>query len=165
MIMYFCIYAILGYFMESCYVSLFQRKFISSGLLYGPYIPLYGIGAIALIYISPFIANSLYLTIIIGGITMTVIEYFASLYIEKVFHTNCWDYSHHFCQFQGRICLIYFIIWCLLSYLFIFYIHPFIICLIPYNDFTLIMSLLFILIVVKDTIKKLNVQRNNGIIV
>lgn len=155
MVISFTIYTFLGYLMESAYVSLLQRHWISSGLLKGPFIPLYGIGAITLIALSPYIQNP-YMAFFIGGTVMTCIEYLSSIYIEKVFHKKCWDYSKHHFQFQGRICLFYFFIWCFLSYLFIFFIHPFIISFIPYNDITLIISLIDITFISKSFIDEIN---------
>lgn len=159
MVISFTIYTFLGYLMESSYVSLLQKKWISSGLLKGPFIPLYGVGSIILIYLKPYLQN-LWLCFFIGGAAMTCLEYLSSLYIEKVFHKKCWDYSKHYFQFQGRICLLYYIIWCFLSCLFIFYIHPFIINNIPYNDITLIISLIYITFISKAFIEQINHSKN-----
>lgn len=163
MVISFTIYTFLGYLMESVYVSLLQRKWISSGLLKGPFIPLYGIGAIALIILYPYLQNS-WMAFFIGGIVMTCIEYISSIYIEKVFHKKCWDYSKHHFQFQGRICLFYYIIWCCLSYFFIFYIHPFIINFIPYNDITLILSLIYMTFISKSFIDEINHSQNTELL-
>ncbi len=159
MIIYFCLYSFIGYLMESCYISLFKKRFVSSGLLKGPYIPLYGIGGIILIGLSPYLKQSIILCLFVGGLSMTILEYITSLYIEKVFHTKCWNYSHHIGNFQGRICIGYYLMWSCLSLLFIIYIHPFISLYIPRNIFTLLISLLIILFIIKDTINKLNKKR------
>ncbi len=54
----------------------------------GPFIPLYGVGACLLIYFAPYLKSSIYLTIFVGGFMMTILEYLASLFIEKVFETK-----------------------------------------------------------------------------
>lgn len=159
----FTIYSFLGYIMESLYVSLLGRKWISSGLLKGPYIPLYGIGAITLIEIAPLLHNKI-ICFFVGGMIMTLIEYLASFYIEKVFHKKCWDYSHLPFHYQGRICLFYFIIWCFLSIVLIHIIHPYILTIIPYNDLTLIFSLIFLTIVCKDFIEQINHSQNKQLL-
>ena len=164
MIIYFSLYCLLGYFMESIYVSLFQRHWISSGLLKGPFIPLYGVGACLLIYFAPYLKSSIYLTIFVGGFMMTILEYLASLFIEKVFETKCWDYSHHRFHIQGRVCVIYFIMWCCLSYLFIFYIHPFFISLHFINDTMNIIALIYMAFILKALIDRLQFHKlNNGL--
>lgn len=159
MIVYFSIYTFLGYLMESSYISLLQRHFISSGLFKGPFIPLYGIGACCLIVLSPYLTNP-FLMFFIGGISMTLLEYIASLYIEKVFHTQCWNYSHHYLHFQGRICLLYFIIWCILSYLFLSIIHPCVMSITPINDLTILLSLIYCAFLSKSFIDCFNHKDN-----
>ena len=163
MVIYFSIYCLLGFFMESVYVSILQRKWIASGLLKGPFIPLYGVGACLLIVLSPDLHQSIWLSFFIGGCAMTLLEYFTSLLIEKCFHTHCWDYSHHFCQFQGRVCLLYFFIWCSLSYAFIFYIHPFIVSLNLVCDSMCIICLIYIVFLLKAFIDKVQFQKTNGL--
>lgn len=154
MLTYFCIYSFLGYVMESVYISLFQKKWISSGLLKGPYIPLYGFGVIILIILSPLLKESYLLTFIIGSLAMSILEYCASLYIEKIFHRHCWDYSQHFLNLQGRICLIYSIIWGLLSILIIHYIHPYLSSFFSPNIITILCSLIIIAVMLKDTLQQ-----------
>lgn len=152
MLTYFCIYSIIGYFMESTYISILKRKWISSGLLDGPYIPLYGFGACILISIYNFLSKSYILTFVLGAILLTILEYLTSLFIEYLFHKRCWDYSKHIFNYQGRICLFYSIIWGLLSLFMIFYFHPLIM-----NRSSVISELLSVIIsciIIKDFIKK-----------
>lgn len=163
MIVYFSIYTFLGYLMESSYISLLQRHFVSSGLFKGLFIPLYGIGACCLIVMSPYLTNPI-LSFFIGGLSMTLLEYIASLYIGKVFHTKCWDYSSHVFNYQGRVCLLYFIMWCFLSYFFITIIHPYITSMIPINDFTILLSLIYCAFLSKAFLDRLNHQDDTSLI-
>lgn len=163
MVIYFAIYTFLGYVMESCYVSILQRKWISSGLLKGPFIPLYGIGGVSLILIAPYLQTPLAL-FLGGGMIMTLIELLASQYIERVFHTKCWDYSKHHFNFHGRICLFYFIVWCMLSSIVIYFIHPFIISMIPSQDISLLLSLIYISFILKSFIDLLNKSSQKSLI-
>lgn len=163
MIIYFAIYCFLGFLLESCYVSLLKGKWISSGLLKGPFIPLYGFGAIILIFLYPYLKHSFFLSFLIGGIAMTIVEYIASIYIEKYFHTHCWNYSKHHFQFQGRICFLYFIIWCILSMLFIQYIHPYFISLKIINDSVALICLIYLGFILKAFIDRIQFQKINGL--
>lgn len=163
MIIYFCLYAFLGYFMESIYISILQRRFISSGLLKGPFIPLYGIGSCVLIFCCPYFQNNISL-FIGGGLLMTLVEYIASLYIEKVFHTKSWDYSNHHFHYQGRICLFYFLMWGVLSYILLTYIHPFLSSYIPMNDITLIVALIFLTMILKSFLERLHHEQNKTLL-
>lgn len=163
MIIYFSIYSFLGFCMESLYVSLLQKRWIASGLLNGPFIPIYGIGACGLIILAPYIENHPFLTFFLGGCLMTLIEYLGSLFIEKIFHTKCWDYQNHFLHFQGRICLFYFFMWCFLSYLFIFYIHPIIASFHLVNDIACIMSLIYMIFILRAFINRYQFEKRNGL--
>ncbi len=163
-IVYFSIYCFLGYWLESFYVSLFQKKWCSSGLLKGPYIPLYGFGACILILCQPvLITLPVVFTCLIGGILMTLLELVSSYYIEKCFHTRCWDYSHHHLHYQGRICLSYFLLWCVLSGVFLYHIHPFITSLSLSHDACYLCSLIYISFILKAYGERLFRSQKKGI--
>lgn len=154
MIVYFSIYCFIGYCLESLYVSLLQRKWISSGLLKGPFIPLYGIGGCLLVILYPFLSTHPLISFFIGGLVVTSLELFASYFIECYFHTKCWDYKNHFLNFQGRICLLYFIIWCFLSYVVITFFQPYLFNKHIVNDMTYILSLIYIIFILRALIEK-----------
>lgn len=163
-IVYFSIYCFLGYWLESIYVSLFRKKWISSGLLNGPFIPLYGFGACILILCQPYLQYfHPFFVCLIGGICMTLLELLSSYYIERFFHTQCWNYSHHALNYQGRICLVYFILWCLLSGLFIYIIHPFICSLSLRHDACYLISLIYISFILKAYGDRLLATKQNGL--
>lgn len=152
MFSYFCLYSFIGFLMESTYISLFKKKWIESGLLDGPYIPLYGVGACLLISFSSILSKSYLTSFIFGSILMTILEYCTSIYIEKVFHKKCWDYHHHHFHLHGRICLFYTVLWGILSVILIHFIIP----ALPFEPtiLTELLSLIIICIILKDTIKQ-----------
>lgn len=154
MIVYFSIYCFLGYILESLYVSLLQKRWISSGLLKGPYIPLYGIGGCLLVLLEPILTIHPLISFFLGGTTMTLLELLSSFFIEHFFHTKCWDYSHHFCNFQGRICFLYFMMWCFLSYAVVYFIQPYLFHLKIVNDMNYILSLIYIIFILRDFIER-----------
>ena len=51
-ILFFYVYCFLGWCVESCYVSYFQKKWVNRGFMRGPYIPLYGTGALMVTYVT-----------------------------------------------------------------------------------------------------------------
>ena len=46
------------------------------------------------------------LTFIFGAIVTSILEYFTSWIMEKLFHMRWWDYSHYKFQINGRVCLL-----------------------------------------------------------
>lgn len=133
---YFCLYSFIGYLMESSYRTIIEKQWVSSGIIEGPFIPLYGFGAISLlIYDQMFEYN-----IFIAAIILTTIELISSYIIEKIFKVKYWDYSHHILNFDGRICLLYSFYWLVINDLFYFYIHPYILNLVETNSITNLLS-------------------------
>ena len=59
-VLYFTIYSILGWITEMIYCRLLSGKFVDRGFLYGPYCPIYGVGAVIVILtLNPFANNIL----------------------------------------------------------------------------------------------------------
>lgn len=103
--LYFIIYSFLGWVCECIYCSIPVKHFINRGFLSGPYCPIYGLGATAVIYmLSPFLAQPL-LLFIFGVLITSVLEYVTSWIMEALFQTKWWDYSTYFANLHGRICL------------------------------------------------------------
>ena len=57
---------------------------------------------------------------------LSIWEYLVGLFLEKVFKTKYWDYSHLKFNIQGRVCLKNSLFWGVLGVAFICCIHPFI---------------------------------------
>lgn len=123
----FIIGSILGYIFEMI-VVLFQKGYFESrqGLIYGPFTPVYGIGAIIYYLILNNIKKDnkikiFFITAILGGIT----EYICSLVQEKVFGTISWDYSYLIFDINGRTSLLHCSYWGIAGILYVTYIDPF----------------------------------------
>lgn len=120
----FFIYSFAGVIVEMIYCFLIEHKGVIEsrlGILYLPFNPLYGLGGVAVtLLLGRFFSNPV-LIFLIGLVVCTILEYIASIVMEKVFKSVFWDYSKEFLNFQGRICLKYAIIWGVLS-LFLIYV-------------------------------------------
>lgn len=103
----FYFYCFLGWCVESSYVSMKQRplKWINRGFMRGPFLPLYGSGAIMMLVVSAPFQHSLWRTYIAGCIGATVLEYVTGVTMEALFKVRYWDYSEQPFNFQGHICL------------------------------------------------------------
>ena len=123
----FIIGSIAGFIFEVTVVFFQKGHFeLRQGLIYGPFIPVYGIGAMCYyIVLSKIkIKNKIQIfliTMILGGIT----EYLCSLIQEKAFGTISWDYSYLPFNINGRISLLHCIYWGIGGVLYITYIDPF----------------------------------------
>lgn len=123
-IMYFMIYAFIGWFIESTFKSLLYQKPINSGFLNGPFIPIYAVGALFIItFFQRFQGQNLKL-FLIGFFSMTLIEYITGYIMEKIFNTSWWDYTGNLLNIGGKICLENSIYWGLLTAFFVNFMHP-----------------------------------------
>ena len=104
--LYFSIYSVLGWVCETVYCSIIQRKFVNRGFLNGPVCPVYGVGAVLVIYLLQPVAGNVPALFLTGMLVTTVLEYLTSVLLEKLFHMKWWDYSHFKLQINGRVCLL-----------------------------------------------------------
>ena len=127
LILYFIVYAFLGWCLETIYAYFVFGHFVKRGFLYGPICPIYGFGAILLLISLENIEKGHNLKkFIISMVVFTIFEYFASFLLEIIFNQRWWDYSNEFMNLQGRVCLTFSIVWGLIGVIFINYIHPFV---------------------------------------
>lgn len=135
-ITYLIVYSFAGWVLESICKTVAQRKFVNSGFLYGPFCPIYGFGAIIMLLFLNFLKEKPLLLFVAAFFVLSIWEYIVGVFLEKVFKTKYWDYSHLKFNIQGRVCLKNSLFWGILGVIFICYIHPFIeeyIQLIPIN--------------------------------
>ncbi|MCI6552374.1 MAG: hypothetical protein MR430_02340 [Lachnospiraceae bacterium] len=102
---FFYFYCFFGWCFESAYVSLRNRRLINRGFMRGPFLPLYGSGALMMLIVSGPVRDSLILTYIMGCIGATILEYVTGVAMEALFKVRYWDYSNQKFNFRGYICL------------------------------------------------------------
>ncbi len=123
----FIIGSLIGYGVETI-VAIIQNGHFASrqGLLYGPLIPVYGIGLVIYYLVISKIKDEsnfkiFIITMILGGI----VEYLFSFFQEKLFGTVSWDYSNLWFNINGRTSLLHCIYWGTGGILFVKYVYPF----------------------------------------
>ena len=121
-IFYFIIYSFLGWCLESIYKTIISKKPINSGFLYGPFCPMYGIGAIMMLGLSALSHNAIVI-FILSFFVFSIWEYIVAVVLEKCFKTKYWDYSNLKFNIQGRVCLKNSIYWGILGVALIFIIQ------------------------------------------
>ena len=105
----FFLYSMIGWVIETTYCSVPEGHFINRGFLNGPYIPIYGTGAMIAVIILSGIPRYLgdisgYLgAFLLGGTLSCVVEYVTSWAMERLYHARWWDYSRRPLNLNGRI--------------------------------------------------------------
>ena len=94
---YFFITSIIGFIIESVVCGNFKGN---SGILYGPWTVVYGFGSVLILLINKIVSKNIKNKVlkiislfIISTISLTILELFGGILIEKIFGIVFWDYS------------------------------------------------------------------------
>ena len=123
-LLFFFIYAFLGWCVEVSFVAITRGKVVNRGFLNGPVCPIYGAGMVGILYaLEPLKDNAIVL--FIGGVVIcSELELFTGWVLDKIFHMRWWDYSENRFNIGGYICLEFSIMWGLGSMIMVNMIHP-----------------------------------------
>lgn len=102
---FFYFYCFVGWCIESTYVSIRTKKLTNRGFMRGPFLPLYGSGAIMMLVVSMPFQDNIFMVYVAGCVGATVLEYVTGVTMEALFKVRYWDYSRNKFNFQGHICL------------------------------------------------------------
>lgn len=116
-LLFFYFYCFAGWVFESTYVSLKVRRPVNRGFLRLPLLPLYGTGAVMMLFVSLPIQDNLVLVYFSGVAAATVLEYVTGWAMERLFKVRYWDYSNQRFNVNGYICLSSSIAWGFLTLL------------------------------------------------
>lgn len=127
----FFFYSILGFLLETG-VAFITKSNFESGILYGPWTPIYGIGTVVILLLSHYFFMNLHLprwieTIIVFfiiAIFLSCLELIGGIIIERIFHVTFWSYENHRFAIGNYISLEMAFVWGIASILFIYIIHP-----------------------------------------
>ena len=122
-VLFFFIYSFFGWIWESCYVSLRKHRWVNSGIMHGPMLPLYGSGAVSVLIITLPVRDNLPLVFIMGMIGATLLEFFTGMIMESLFHVRYWDYSHLKFNVKGYICPVASLCWGVFSIMMVKVVH------------------------------------------
>ncbi len=127
---YFTIFSVGGWIYESIFVSLKAKKWENRGFLYGPVVPIYGVGGAALMILVD-VLNMVgfeyrwWHIFLFGFFGSFVLEYVTHWALEKLFHAYWWDYHYMPLNIKGRVCLPYTICFALAGLLGVYVLIPF----------------------------------------
>ena len=120
----FYIISILGYICEVVYCYIIDKKIINRGFMFGPYCPIYGVGAIGTVILFNEFYNNPIMVFILGMLLCSIIEYITSYLMEKLFNDKWWDYSDNKYNINGRVCLKNSVLFGISSLALIYIIYP-----------------------------------------
>ena len=146
-ILLFFLYSLLGWCLEVLCKLISDHKFINRGFLIGPYCPIYGTGAIIMTFLlKKYLDDPITLWIMII-LCCSILEYFVSFILEKIFHARWWDYSTNKFNINGRICLETMIPFSIFGLFILYKCNPFFLNLINAIPHTILYLLTIILLI------------------
>ena len=120
----FYFYCLCGWIWESCFVSCKQRHWVNRGFLHGPWLPIYGSGAIIILFATLPVRSSAIGIALMGTFAATLLEYVTGAVMERIFKMRYWDYTNQPFNLNGYICLTSSLAWGFFSDLMVYVIHP-----------------------------------------
>lgn len=110
-VMWFLTYSMMGWLVESIYMSFCNHKITNRGFTKGPFCPIYGFGALTVFFIlRPYSDNSI-LLFFLGSFLATTLEFLTALVMKRIFGEIWWDYHEKPFNYRGIICLESSIAW------------------------------------------------------
>jgi uncharacterized membrane protein len=89
----------------------------------GPVIPIYGTGAVIVLFaVIPFRTSPI-LVFIVGTVAASILEFVTGFVMERIYKVRYWDYSDKPFNLCGYICLFNSLCWGVLSILLIYLVH------------------------------------------
>ncbi len=122
--LYFFIYSFIGWLLEVICKLIEQKKFINRGFLIGPICPIYGYGVLGIVLLIGKDTSDILAIFLKAIFICSLLEYFTSYFMEKLFHARWWDYSKKKFHINGRICLETMVPFGLLGCIVIYFVHP-----------------------------------------
>ena len=104
-------------------MSVCERKPVNRGFLKGPFLPIYGSGAICILIVTIPVRGNIPAMCIVGMVSATVLEYITGYVMERLFKVRYWDYTGKFLNVHGYICLMSTLCWGVMTVLVVDVIH------------------------------------------
>ena len=111
----FMLYCFIGWLYEVILEFSYGHGFVNRGFLHGPYLPVYGFGALLVLFsVRPFSKKRIYigkilitpiLTFIFIFFLTSIVEYFTGVILDVFFNKQLWDYSDEILNINGIVCL------------------------------------------------------------
>lgn len=155
----FMVYSFIGWIIEMLIVAMENGRFTPRGFLIGPYLPIFGVGAILITLILSKYENDIFVLFIMSAFLGAILEYFVSYVLEKIFKTRWWNYERDRFNLNGRVCLSTTIGFGILGVMVIIFFNPIFLTLINNLSFTVqnVLSIILALIFVTDVIVSFSV--------
>lgn len=127
----FFINSFLGFLLETS-LKYFVFHGVNNGILFGPWIPVYGFGAVIITFFGQFFYHKLKLSklwktiflFFVFFLLLSLLEWVGGVLIEFIFHKEFWNYRNQKYNIGPYISLAMSLFWSFLSIIFFYFLLP-----------------------------------------
>jgi len=100
----FLVGSFVGYIYEVLYYLIEDHILVNRGFLYGPYVPVYGTGAVLMLFALKRFKKYPILVFLFAVLLTGVLEYITGVFMYELYHRRWWDYTGLFLNINGYVC-------------------------------------------------------------
>lgn len=119
----FIVYSMLGWLVESIYMSICNKKITNRGFAASPICPIYGFGGVLGYLILHPLSKHLFVLYVAGALAATLFEFLVGMLMAKVLGNVWWDYSKKPFNYKGLICVESSVAWGLYAVIIVNFLH------------------------------------------
>lgn len=94
-----------GYIYEVLFYLITEGTPINRGFLYGPFLPVYGWGALLMALLLKKVKKHPFLVFFLAAIITGILEYLTGYIMFLIWHKRWWDYTGLFLNIDGYVCM------------------------------------------------------------
>lgn len=150
----FIVGCIVGYIYEVIFAYFDEGKFVNRGFLFGPYLPIYGIGACFITLLLKRFRKYPILLFFSCFVLTGIVEYAGGAILMELFNKRWWDYTGLFLNINGYVCLRSLLTFAIGGLLLIYIIEPYIRSIVndKYKKYLIIYTIIFLGLMLIDFI-------------
>ncbi len=119
----FIVYSMLGWLVESIYMSFCNKKLTNRGFAKSPFCPIYGFGAVIGYMVLCPLRTDLFRLYLAGAVMATIFEFLVGKLMLRLFGEVWWDYNDKPCNYKGIVCLESTVAWGFYAVIIIVFLH------------------------------------------
>ena len=104
-IIMFFVFCLVGWLWEVGLHIIRDHAFVNRGMMYGPWIPIYGFGGVFIIFFLNRFKNNKVKLVVFTMVLCGILEYLTSLVLDYAMNASYWNYKAMKFNLNGRICL------------------------------------------------------------
>ena len=123
----FTVAGVIGFIYEEICGFINEGYFFKRGTTFGPWIPIYGVGALLILALTVKIRKKPWLVFLIAAFASGLLELVSGYVIDRFFHMRLWDYSNvilNWGHVNGYICVRSVLTWGIFGMLLMYGVLP-----------------------------------------